>query len=649
MKWLISAAVTTCLVGALSYFVVSGFTNCRSSAPQENVDFAKAQELLQAGDPYDAFDLIKEYLVPSPQNPVSDRRWLDLALTALVEMEDPIRLTVLYKNYPELFDDQEEACRILAWGYVFSKNPGRYAEVRMKWKGREKNPAAWFLLDVDDLLGRKEFDAAQRLLESKRFEGKEEVDRVTRLALIKSRVDANQAWQVLHEALQSHDDSASLHSRRAELAEMVENLPLAQLEFRAAHLVDPKNAMYRDQLAEFYRRHEDYKEALEVWAGGVKRPSVDILWLKAIFWSHVVAPLPTKLRAEDVPSGRYASLAKYFLNLAPGTYWDEKAFSQIEKGSWLLEKRQEAHWMKLIQLLKEGREKEALALLNLHGSRENSWNLELEIQLKRLLLYRQEGVLLLDEASRRPDDGDAHDFFEQLNDLASSPGVDMPQEMQVFLQGPDVFAGAFLAGHWPEAALQLRQSAVLPESYPDWVAVGLVQAVRMNRGPKEALVYALQQRETPPLKMLKGELLLDTGDSEAALAQFLEISQLYPEHSLRAAWLISSIYLARDDFESAKNTVKGHPDLASNVLGKEILARVAYRSGDEALADQLYGAIEKDSVEAKSYLARRAFERHDWKRAQQITQELVQRYPTHPQLLQNLQFILQKEAQEGGL
>lgn len=70
--------------------------------------------------------------------------------------------------------------------------------------------------------------------------------------------------------------------------------------------------------------------------------------------------------------------------------------------------------------------------------------------------------------------------------------------------------------------------------------------------------------------------------------------------------------------------------------GVEQLAREAHYTGQTAFAQALYQTIQKDSFEAKSYLARQAFVDQQWPLARELTIELLKEHPGNPQLLDNL-------------
>ncbi len=114
--------------------------------------------------------------------------------------------------------------------------------------------------------------------------------------------------------------------------------------------------------------------------------------------------------------------------------------------------------------------------------------------------------------------------------------------------------------------------------------------------------------------------------------------------SYRATWLMSLIYIDKGQLKEAKDTISNNPQLFKDVLGKETLARIALIEGNNDRAYEIYSSIEKDSSEAKSYLAKKAFSEKDWKKARELTESLIQEYPNNLMIRANLEKIIEAEA-----
>jgi len=660
-RMIVLIVIFSCVVGVGFYLTFDhGKTEVLThDSDTVKADMRKVKELLQSSEPYDAVEIISHYMSRSEDEESWDPQWVELAITAFEKIGDPFNLIGLYNHFPEAFSNHEEACLIIERLAVFFKDDEDFLEVRQLWKGREVQKAQWFLLDVDHLIVQGNFEEAEKLINSQEFDGKDEADRLIRWANLKSRKSLEAAWEVLVNAYEEDPSYPKVRSERGRLAEKAGNASLAQAEYMGALQLDPKNPMLRDQLAEFYRRHEQYKMALQTWGSGLAKPSADVIWLKTLFWSRMVYPVKIDWSVLEVPAGRYHGLVKYMLDLPEGCYWNCDAYVDVKSGGKFLESKQETFWMRLVAYLKEGEEEKALELLNSNPYREQSWHPELEAQLNRVLNYRLHGTLAYEGTPSVEGDelGDyephfapsplRHQFFEQLNTLTTSAKeASIAPQLQSLLLSSEAFSAVFMAAGWIEAALQLHSSAVISEDLPGWYAFGITQCLRQNRGSAAALAFAKKQSQTPALSLLIGELLVSLGSPEAGLEEFENLMGQDDEIGFHASWMAVNVHINQKEYALAKEIIGSHDELSKHVLGRESLARIAMLEGDEDLADRLYGELEEKSTEAKSYLARRAFARKHWKRARELTEELLMVFPSHPVLQENLKKIIYAEHLE---
>jgi predicted Zn-dependent protease len=224
---------------------------------------------------------------------------------------------------------------------------------------------------------------------------------------------------------------------------------------------------------------------------------------------------------------------------------------------------------------------------------------------------------------------------------------EISQELDTLLRSEEVFSAAFLAGGWLEAALNLHRLPVIPEAFPDWVAYGLTQALRYNRGNREALDFALKQPRTPELDLLIAEVMLAGNQMDNAAPRLRSLARKDSAVGFRAAWLLSLANLKGGDLQESRRIVQEHRALSSSVTGQEILARIALNEGDAEEADRMYARIAGTSLEAKAFLARRAFARRDWKTARKYTEDLLEYFPDMMEFRENIRRITQEE-QRGG-
>lgn len=621
-------------------------------------DIERTRELLNNSKPEEAIAIIKDYSDAIDNKTEIGKQWLDLLIRASESTLNFSQLVVLYEYYPQAFNSHEKASMIVGEIYLNTSRFKEYQTLRDSWKGRETTPEIWFVLDGDKLFLEGKRKEAIDFLNSKTFPGKADTSRLVRLALMYSYEEPNKAWELLTQAYQKDPENPEIRSYRAKLLETYGKNNLALIEYLAAIQTDTKNVYLRDQLAEYYLRQKQYPEALMVWLESLKAPSLDVIWIKTFFWSRMVIPVNIDWHAEKVPEGKYAPLAIYLINLKPDQYWNESAFDQLADANTYLKSIQITFWLRLVDALQHGNEKDALELLQFNPFQTVSWNPELETALTRILLYRKTGKFRPDAAEEavtfdnvKPpvqptqEKKSSHPFFTQLEELAQQKGeLKVPAELQDLLKGSEAFTAAFMAAGWNEAGLALHKMAVLPDNYPDWLPVLITQAYRMNKTNDQALKFALAQKESPALSLIIGELMISNKDLDAALERLSKLTSVEGEIGYRASWLVGLIYIDKGQFEQARATIEANPTLSKDVLGKEMTARIALLEGNNALADTIYNSIESTSSEAKSYLARKAFEQKDWKKARELTEQLLRDYPTNGLLQQNLTKIIEEQS-----
>lgn len=628
---------------------------------QEAADYKKAEELLSQSKPEESLAIIKVYRPEIENFTESGNRWGDLLIRVSETTGDRPQLVALYEHSPKAFDTHEKAVLLVGDTYLIAGKVKEYQALRDSWKGRETMPERWYVMDADKLLVQGKKKEAIDFLKGKQFSGKEDTGRLIRLALLTVVEQPKAGWDYLTEAYNKDPMNPDIRSYRAKLLEAIGKNSLALSEYMAALSIDPKNQYLRDQLADFYIRHKQYVRGLQVLSEGLTGNSVDYIWLKTLFWSKVAFPVKFDWKTAAVPKGKLQPLVDYLLTLKPGQFWDEASFDKISDSSQYLKTQQATFWLRLLATLKAGHEKEALDLLQYNPFSSVSWDPQLEKLLKMILVYRKSGNLNINtlshdlvttaKASQQENatQKDAPAFFAQIEELAknSKPEqpAELPPEIKKLLLSKDAFSATFLAAGWLEAGLQLQATRVIPDGFPDWVAYAYTQALRLNRGNMEALEFATLQKQTPTLQLLIGELLVASGSHDSGMEQLKKLYKEQNDIGYRAAWLLSLLYIEKGEFKNAKETVEAQPKLAQDILGKETLARIAMLEGNSQLADQLYTEIEPKSSEAKSYLARKAFAEKNWKRAKELTQQLLIEFPNNPLLVENMKKILEEEKQ----
>jgi thioredoxin-like negative regulator of GroEL len=631
---------------------ISGHTSELTSLPeQERQDLHKTKELLNRGQAEEAFVLIHQYANTIDSQTEIGREWLDLLIRASEATLNKEQLKTIYAYYPKSFEGHEKASLLIAYDYLAEEKVKDYQRLRDTWKGRETRPEDWFILDVDRLLVDRQPKEAIDLLNSQIFQGKNDTPRLIRLAFLSSSEHPKEAWDYLAQAFAKDPENPEIRSYRAKLLEASGKPVLALSEYMAALQAEPHNIYLKDQLADFYIRNKQYVQALQLWSENLTPPTLDFVWLKALFWNRMISPLSFDWQSTPIPYGKLEPFIAYLVDLKPGEFWNDQAYAHIQQSSDYLKTQQATFWLRLLENLKNGKESEALELLTYNPFEMVSWNPQLQEALKRILTFRQTGQLAAvgHSQSLTPSlNSPLPPFYQQLAEWTDREAF-MPGDLKSLLTGSEVFSAALFASGWAEAGLQLSHLAKIPVTYPEWVAVDFTQALRVTKGPKAALEFATKQAAHPALTLLMGELYLASSRYEEALAQLNQIVKEDSEIGARAAWLISLIYIDRHKYPEAIAMVQSQPRLSADTLGQETLARIALLQGDILQAEKLYVALEPYSSEARSYLARKAYSEKDWTRARDLTERLLKQYPTNTLLQENLKKIIEEQAKTDPL
>jgi hypothetical protein len=212
------------------------------------------------------------------------------------------------------------------------------------------------------------------------------------------------------------------------------------------------------------------------------------------------------------------------------------------------------------------------------------------------------------------------------------------------MRSKEAFAAVFMAGGWVEAALQLHTLPVLPDNFPGWVAYGLTESLRFNRGNKAALTFAARQKSSPGMDLLTAELLIADGNTAAGLTKLEALASTDSDIGFRAAWLLVLARLDQHNIKGAHDVLAHQPKLQNSLTGKEIDARIALAEGDAEKANRIYVTLGEESTEAMAYLASKAYREKEWKTARKLTEKLIQKLPDRMELRANLKAIAKAEG-----
>lgn len=615
---------------------------------QDNLAYQAAVNALNSRRYTDAY-AIQSGRIPNP----SPHPWDRIELDALIGMRQLPKLVALYERSPERILANEEASILVARAYLHARKPKELAALRERVAGKDKGSLAWFLLDADTLLIGEKPKEARKLLDSRKFEGTNDVPRLVRIALLDAGKPLTNSWNRLAEAMALDSRNTEVRSFRAQILEQIGRHELARVEYVAAHVADPANPILRDQLAEFYRRRGAYEMAMATWKDALKPPTLDYIWLKAWFWNRMAVPIQFDWNGTNPPAGDLSTLVDVLRATPPGQFFDPAQFNALPNARKLGVERQEVHWLQLCQHLLHHADGPALDQIRFSRFIPTSWNPDLDRALAQVLAFRlsTNGAFnapgLQFTASTTPATN-RHQLLIQLDQIAfeqrSGRRPAVPADLARFLKSPAGPASVFLAAGWREAALGLVQLDQFPADAPEWAVYGFAQALRMNRTVKLALAFLDTRANTPVLTALKGELLLADKQVEPGLNLLQSIANGTTEAAYRAAWLTTLAELDRNKTAAARQRLGVNPRFAESTAGREILARIALAETNSPEATRIYTSIAKDSAEARTFLARAAFAAKDYPTARKYTEELIALFPDELQLRANLETILKAEA-----
>lgn len=637
----IALGVVALLAGVGVYFLTCWQAK---KVRSRRLDFAK--ELLESNRAGEALDLLVAGNRPSAAD--EQREFGRLQIKALRQAGLIDQLRQLYYSSPDWFQDDEEASLLVARALLSNDDEATFERLCDQWEGHEQMAPQWFALRVDHLLSKGDRRGAIRLLESQRFEGKDDFARLSRLAMLNAD-KPEEAWRLLELAFELDPENGMLRLFRGNLLEAAGRRSEARVEYVAAFVADSTNPAMCDQLAEFYRRCGNHAAAQTTWSELGEAHTTDFIELKRAFWSRMTSPIVKE--PASPPPGPWRDFAAFVAELPEDRFWDEDGFQQLKASSSLAKIRQETYWLKLFQLIKDWRRGDGSLqdlqhhLVERRRSATSSYSTDLQRALTLAITYRLQGNLSAESVVREGPRKLSlrHRFFDELDAAHYQHSVEgekfvMPAELDALLKSDDAFAVIAMAAGWTEAAIRIDDGQLSPDA-PTWAAYGMAQAYRMNRGVDAALTYAEAQPKSPTLQLLIGELHLAAGDSESAYAALQEIADERTELGMRAAFLTAMAMIDEGRLEDAETAVRGNPRLHVDTLGQETLAKIAMLRGDPHGAAKIYDAIADESFEATVYAARRAFARKEWEKAEQLTLKLLQKMPESIELRRNLRAI----------
>jgi len=442
---------------------------------------ADAERLVQSRKAHEALVTLRKTRELVPRNQV--RKWQEMTFNAATQGADIAHLMALENESPELFAEREPESLAVGHAQIETDQLTAYAGLRKVWQDREKTPSAWALLDAGAMAKEgREKDAAE-LLENIKCDPVRESIRLARLAAMAVRDDPGKAASLIAKALEAGPRVAEAHILAGMVFEELGKTQEAFAEHGIAMRLAPRDPFARDRMADFCCRHGQYAQGVKLWYEGLRPPSMDFAWTKYLFWTRVAVRMGEVPQGLEPPPGPLEPLAAFMLTLPPERFWDSSGFHRIADRYPHLAARQEVHWLRLLEVLRTGRDIEARWLLSFEREGRDSWNPHLETALLRIVLYRLTGSLgpFEVESAESSFRGQPHPFLAELERQARGSDPDLPAPLLTLVKSDFIYAAACLAAGWPEAAVRLYPDEDPPAAAPEW-AKSLFRQARTQAG-----------------------------------------------------------------------------------------------------------------------------------------------------------------------
>jgi hypothetical protein len=614
------------------------------AAKHNRTAFALAEAAARDGDFSRALRIINSR-PPGKGDVAAENSWSDLEVRCCVQLGLLNRLDSMFNFRRESVLADEEACLMLARAAMHLNDTNRIDLLAGPWRSRTAPPHLWLNFEADRMMLAADPKGAMSLLRQSEFPGTNDSGRLVRLAMLTATDSFGDAWNLLADAYERNPRNSEVRLYRGQILEKAGRPRFARIEFEAAHFAATNNPIYRDTLAEFYRRQGNQLGALDVWAQDLTAETPGFIWTKALFWNRVLRRAEIPIYSVTNRADAFHAFNRYLHNIPTNQFWDEITFDLIPSKAVIQRRQPEAYWLSVLEALRDARFETALDRLRNNPFGNRVWSPELFATLTRILHFRKRGDLNPPEQDLPPvNSTNSHAFLVQIDTAAHKQRVmgklyQLPDDLQKILADDDAPALALLAAGWFQAGLDLLKKETWPGTTPPWVPYAIAQAHRIVDGPEAALAFALKQAASPELNLLIAELNLATGKTAAGLEGLAGIAPHDSGFGYRAAWLLSTLHLGQERHTEAAAAVAGQPRLLNSNLGQEILARIAIAKKQTNTATRIYQNIVTNSIEAKAYLARLAYANSNYLLARQLTETLQFELPDVMQFRANLQAI----------
>lgn len=431
----------------------------------------KIQHFVEVGQIPAALETIENTLTMLPYHRRDD--WLTTAIETAQQNEDTAYLLWTYQQNPKLFYKHEKAALQTGNALIETGQVEEYGELRLGWEKLQKQSADWAILDIKALIQLKRTHEAVSRYQRLKLPPAHKAKALAEIALGIAENDPQKAWELL-EPIRSNAADAALLYASGIIKEKLGDISAALHYYVASVRSAPKDPYFRVKVADILCRKNKYREALQCLAEGLLPPSSDSLWCRFLFWRQVTIPFPAKI-PEPPPPGPRRELIRFLRTLPEDRFWDEPNFDKVAAQFPHVMSMPEVWWLRLLEMIRNKNLIAARSLLSVERYPGPSLCPELEVNLLRIIMYKQTGSLgfdSLDEETRISE----HPFFRELDRAAQQGGIVFSNNLLSLLTGDLAFTAACLSVGWNEAAKKLFPKTPQRTPIPDWLKHALSNA-----------------------------------------------------------------------------------------------------------------------------------------------------------------------------
>jgi hypothetical protein len=477
--------------------------------------------------------------------------WLDLLVKVSEKNVDIPQLMKVYEYNPQALSKNEKASLLVASQLLMNGQDHEYEALRKNWQKDTKHTGSWTTLDADYLLSQGKYQEGYRLLEENQFDGKDEIDRLIRLALLNSIENPEKALDFLHLANQLDKSAVDVYLYQAKLLEKTGSNDAVQEVYKKAVAENPKSVFLSDQLANYYLNRHEYVKAINTWKNALKVSSQESdltreeILLKAIFLDRMLHGKTQDWNQYPLSNGLLKPLISYLLALKTGEFVENQAFSKLALKEEYLEKVQVLYWLSLFDALKNNHSDMAMALIQGNPFEAVSFNIELEFALLQVLNFQKTGSLLPTDLIEHHTS--AHPLLKNL-----SAGNNLPSDIEALLRSEEAYSAILLSFGWNEPGIALHRLENIPDHFPAFVALDLTKALRSNQGERAALEFAGKQKQSVDLAFLIQEMTARIALQEGNPKLAEKIYEMIADKSFEAKSYLARKAFKEKDFSKAQ-------------------------------------------------------------------------------------------------